>query len=116
MLSLRAEPRPDDTVVITVAGVVEYHNAQQIAGAVHAAIARWTPITVLIDIGEVCLLDSAGIAALLASHQTAAAAAVNIAVLNPNSFIARQLRVYGVADLLCPQMESTHEQQTPLPA
>jgi hypothetical protein len=42
-LLLPAEPGPDDTVLVTVAGVVEYHNAQQIAGAVHAAIVRWTP-------------------------------------------------------------------------
>jgi hypothetical protein len=70
---------------------------------------------VLSDIAEVCLLDPAGIAALLAGDRAAAAAAA-AAVLNPNSFIARKLRVHGVTDLLCPHLQDTDKQQIPLPA
>lgn len=91
-------------MVITVSGVVEYHNAQQIPGAVHAAIVRWTPKEVFVDLAEVTSMDSAGIGALVASHKAAASAAVTVAVLNPSPSVYRHLRVRRLADMLCPQL------------
>jgi anti-anti-sigma factor len=103
-LSIHAEPSGDDTVLISVSGVVEHHNAQQVPGAVHAAIVRWSPRAVFIDVAAVTLIDSAGIAALLASGKAAAAASTTLAVINPGDLIYRQLQVSQVADLLCPHL------------
>lgn len=64
-LSIHADHHGDQTVLITLSGVVEESNAPQIPGAVHATIVRWAPQAVLIDVAAVTLLDSAGIGALL---------------------------------------------------
>ena len=71
-LSLRAECRDDDTALISVGGELEYGNAQQIPGVVHAAIVRWSPRAVFIDVAAVTRMDDAGIGALPASSRAAA--------------------------------------------
>jgi anti-sigma B factor antagonist len=103
-LSLRAEDSGDGTVLITAEGMVEYHSAQQIPGAVHAAIVRWSPRLVLIDVAGVRLMDAAGLGALLAGRKAAASVSVIVAVLNPSDTLYRQMQAADVADQLCPHL------------
>lgn len=99
---LHAESQADDSVMITVAGVVAYHNPDQIPGAVRAAVARWTPPRVFLDVGDVSMLDGAGIAALLAGYQVGADADIPVTLVNVGAFLSMQLRESGVHGLLCP--------------
>lgn len=93
---LHAESCPDDTVIITVAGVVAYQSPEQIPGAVHAAIVRWAPRVILLDLGDVHMLDGAGMAALLAGQDVAARADVTVTLVNIGTFLSTQLREIGV--------------------
>jgi anti-anti-sigma regulatory factor len=101
---LHAESHPDHTVIITVSGVVAYQSPEQIRGAVRAAIVRWAPEVVLLDVADVSLMEVATIAALLASHQTGEWAGIPVALINVGVFPLSQLRERGLASLLCPHL------------
>jgi anti-anti-sigma factor len=97
---IHAELLADHTVVLTVAGTVAYQSPDQIAGAVRAAIVRWAPEAILIDLGDVSVLDAAGVSALLESHRTGAWAGVSVVVINVGAFLMGQLRETGLTDLV----------------
>ena len=101
---LHAESHADHSVIITVSGVVAHQDPDQIPGAVRAAIVRWAPRVVLLDLADVSLLDAGTIGALLAGHQTGAWAGVTVALINVGAFPLSQLRAHGVAKLLCPDL------------
>ena len=111
-LSLRAECRDDDTVLISVGGELDLGNAQQIPGVVHAAIVRWSPRAVFVDVAAVTRMDAAGIGALLASSKAAASVSVTVAVLNPSDLLYQQMQDRRVADLLCPHLAVTRGMQS----
>lgn len=110
-VALRAQDCGDETVLINVEGLVDYHTAQQIPGAVHAAIVRWAPRLVLIDVAGVPVMDSAGLGALLAGRKAAASVSVTVAVLNPSDELYRQMQDGEVADLLCPHLALAADDQ-----
>lgn len=89
-------------MVIAVSAVVAYQSPDQIVGAVRAAIVRWAPRAVLLDVADVNALDAAGITALLASHQTGEWAGIPVSLINVGPFLLGQLRETGLASLLCP--------------
>ncbi|MEV6596705.1 STAS domain-containing protein [Actinoplanes sp. NPDC051346] len=88
-------------MVVTVAGVVAYQSPDQIPGAVRAAVARWAPRQVLLDVGDVSVLDGAGISALLASYQEGTEAGISVELINAGAFLSMQLREAGLAGALC---------------
>jgi hypothetical protein len=106
---LHAELHADHRVIITVSGVVAHQDPDQIPGAVRAAIVRWAPRVVLLDVADVSLLDAGTIAALLAGHQTGAWAGVPVALINIGAFPLSQLRAHGVASLLCPDLPAAED-------
>ena len=104
---------PDHTVVLTVAGSVAYQSPDQIAGAVRAAIVRWAPEAILIDLADVSVLDAAGMAAVLDSHRTAAWAGISVVLINVGTFLLSQLRETGVTTVVQAQpLMETAEQMT----
>ena len=108
---LHAESHPDHSVIITVSGDVAYQSPEQIGGAVRAAIVRWAPHVVLLDLGEVSLLETATIAALLASHQIGEWAGVPVTLINVEAFPLSQLREKGLVGLLCPHLPTSDDSQ-----
>ncbi len=90
-------------MIIEVSGVVAYENPDQIPGAVRAAIVRWAPRAVLLDLSDVNALDAASIAALLAGHQTGEWAGIEVSLFNVSPFVLGQLRETGLAGLLYPE-------------
>ncbi|MCA2212125.1 DMT family transporter [Jidongwangia harbinensis] len=97
---IHAELLADHTVVLTVAGTVAYQSPDQISGAVRAAIVRWAPEAILIDLADVSVLDAAGVTALLESHRTGAWAGVSVVVINVGAFLMGQLRETGLTTLV----------------
>jgi len=91
---------PDHTVIITVAGVVAYQSPDQMTGAVRAAIVRWAPEAVLLDMADVSVIDTAGVGALLDSHRTAGWAGIPITLINVGTFLLGQLRETGITALM----------------
>ena len=118
-LFLHAELLPGHTVIVTVSGVAAYQNPDQIPGAVRAAIVRWAPQAVLLDVGDVSLFDAGTIAALLAGHQAGAWAGIPVTLINVAALPLNQLRESGLAGLLCPDLAAedgdlvTHEDPSP---
>jgi hypothetical protein len=96
-------------VIITVSGGVAYQCPDQIRGAVRAAIVRWAPRVVLLDVADVSLLETATIAALLASHQTGEWAGVSVTLINVGVFPLSQLREQGLVSLLCPDLLASYD-------
>jgi hypothetical protein len=103
-LFLNAELHPDHNVIITVSGVAAYQSPDQIPGAVRAAIVRWAPRAVLLDVADVSLFDAGIIAALLAGHQTGAWADIPVTLFNVGALPLSQLRESGLASVLCPDL------------
>ncbi len=101
---LHAESRADDTVIITISGVVAYQSPDQITGAVRAAIVRWAARSVLLEIADVSLLVAGRMWAVVASLRTGAWAGVEVRLLNVGTLPAGQLRETGLAALLCPDL------------
>ena len=98
---------PDHTVIITVSGVVAYQSPDQLTGAVRAAIVRWAPEALLLDMADVSVLDSAGVAALMDSQRTATWAGISVTLINVGTFLLGQLRETGLTALLEPESEET---------
>jgi hypothetical protein len=114
-LFLNAELHPDHTVIITVSGVAAYQSPDQIPGAVRAAIVRWAPRAVLLDVADVSLFDAGIIAALLAGHQTGAWADIPVTLFNVGALPLSQLRECGLASLLCPDLRDLTAPPADLP-
>jgi anti-anti-sigma regulatory factor len=97
---IHAELMPDHTVIITVAGVAAYQSPDQMTGAVRAAIVRWAPESILLDMADVSVIDTAGVGALLDSHRTAGWAGIPITLINVGTFLFGQLRETGITALM----------------
>jgi anti-anti-sigma factor len=91
---------PDHTVVLSVTGEVAYQTPGQITGAVRAAIVRWAPEEILLDLADVTVLDRPGIVALLESLRTAEWAGVPVVLINVGAYLMGQFRESGLADLV----------------
>jgi anti-anti-sigma factor len=94
---IHAELMADHTVVLTVTGVVAYQSPDQMTGAVRAAIVRWAPRAILLDLADVSVLDAAGVTALLESHRMAAWAGIPVTLINVGTFLMGQLRETGLS-------------------
>jgi ABC-type transporter Mla MlaB component len=91
--------------LITLDGVLARDTAQQAPGAVHAAIVRWAPTAVFLDVARVSgPLDSPSLGTLLASHRAAHSVSVTLALVNPSDRLYQQLRDRNVAGVLCPNL------------
>lgn len=89
------------SAVIAVTGEIDMGSEADLRAAVDAALEhRPRPAEITIDLAQVNFCDSAGIRALLVSHQTAAASGVDLRVRRPQPTVANVLRVTGVNDLL----------------
>lgn len=113
---VRAEQQDDDTVVITLTGEIGVHARAQIPGAIHAAIVRWRPRNILLDVARVPAWGDAVIAAVLAGGEAAACLDVNLIVINASDKLLRQLHACHVADLPCPDSPAAGRSMTHLDA
>jgi hypothetical protein len=101
-------------VTITVSGAVAYQNPDQISGAVRAAIVRWAPRLVFLDVADVALLEVATIAALLSSHQAGEWAGIPVRLINVGVLPLSQLRDQGLVTVLCPDLLPLETVEPPL--
>ncbi|QQQ80550.1 STAS domain-containing protein [Saccharothrix sp. 6-C] len=91
--------RHDDAVVATVSGEVDQSTAPRLREAL-ADVLRERPAVVVVDLRDVDLLASAGLAALIAAHDEAVPE-VRLSVVAPATAPAmRSVRVTGLGDLL----------------
>ncbi|MGI8693548.1 MAG: STAS domain-containing protein [Geodermatophilaceae bacterium] len=89
--------RPDGTCV-AVAGEVDIDTAPRMSRALAAGLAAGRPVVV--DLGAVTFMDSAGLSALIAAHKAAAAAGLTCRLQDLPPAVRRLLEVTGMDSLL----------------
>jgi anti-sigma B factor antagonist len=90
--------RVDDFEVLSVVGVVDMLTASQVEEAI-AAAARDSPRGVIVDLGAVDFLASAGMGILVAARDELPAA-VRFAVVADGPATSRPLKLVGIADVV----------------
>ena len=112
---IHAEFMADHTVVLSLSGVAAYQSPDQVTGAVQAAIVRWAPQAILLDLADVSVLDNAGVAALLGSQRMASWADISFALINVSTFVQGQLRETGLIPHIEPPPDVAPQPQVTLP-
>jgi anti-anti-sigma factor len=98
-LDLRVHAPVPEVVIVRVRGTVDTHTAPLLAARVGQQLHR-TP-HVVVDLGEVTVLDPRGLAVLLTVHQTATASGTEIHTAGAERDVARRaLRITGLDELL----------------
>ncbi len=98
------ETASDDSFTVNVAsnGVLVVHGDIDIAGGpvLNAAILEREPSDddVIIDLGEVCFIDSSGLRSLLSAARRARERASRVVLRNVGPEIARLLEITGTTD------------------
>jgi anti-sigma B factor antagonist len=98
-LSITTCERPGGVVVVSPRGELDMENAYELRDAIGAVLANERPELVTVDLAAVTFIDSVGISALVAGHQTAAVSDVPLVVTNPSEFVHKQLYVCGLLGL-----------------
>jgi anti-anti-sigma factor len=99
MLAITTAPVADGVMGVCITGDVDTETAEQVAGAVRAALTAGTR-EVHVDMAAVTFLDSSGIRTLLQAQHEAAEQRVVLRVVNAHCRVARVLDITGVLHLL----------------
>ena len=98
-LSATLEPASPDTVVIRLAGELDLATREQVTEAVRAVLPAFRPEALVLDLGAVTLLDSAGIGALVGCWKLAHGAGCALRLSNPRPLAYAQLELTGLLDV-----------------
>jgi anti-sigma B factor antagonist len=92
------DARTDGTLDMVLRGEIDFTNASDAIDLIRDAVARHRPVRVRLELGEVTLLDSSGIAVLVNAKRAAEAVGASYRVENPNRKILDQLRLTGLLE------------------
>jgi anti-anti-sigma factor len=92
------ERRIDGIIVVAVRGTVDAITAPQLEAAIAAAAAA-TPAAIVVDLGAVDFLASAGMGVLVAAHADLPPE-VRLVVVADGPATSRPLKLIGIADIL----------------
>ncbi len=98
MLDVRAEPVPDGTVVVRVAGEVDLTVTEELEQSLIAALRLPGARRVVVDLADLRFLDSSGVHALVKGYLAAMDAGLPYLVRSANGMVDRVLRLTGVAE------------------
>jgi anti-sigma B factor antagonist len=87
----RGEP-----VVVSLVGDVDMASETMVVEALSALAAR----AVIVDLSQVCFLDSSGIRALVIGHRASTAAGGSLALRGPSSEAAQVLELTGLDEVI----------------
>jgi anti-sigma B factor antagonist len=91
---------PDDTVVVTVRGDLDFDSATALGTALDRVLDRPAP-RVVVDVSGVAFCDSTGLSSFVLGHLRARAAGGWLRVAAPSEWLLRMLETVG----LTPQVE-----------
>ena len=92
------ERRVDAATVLTVSGTVDALTAPQLEAAITAA-AKGSPAALVVDLGAVEFLASAGMGVLVAAHGDLSPA-VRLVLVADGPATSRPLKLIGIADIV----------------
>lgn len=82
-----------------ICGEIDMSNVDEIYAWIHDAIDANNVKTVQIDLAQLGFIDSMGIRCLVDAHNYARVRGTTLTIVNPAPFIAKLLRITGVAEL-----------------
>jgi len=105
-IATRVDRVDDDTIVLSVGGVIDLATAAELQDAMNVAQGG-APRSLVVDLTEVSFMSSAGLA-ILADANPAMNSGRRFAVVANNAFILRLLEITKLADVLevYPTLES----------
>ena len=90
---------PDGTVAISLAGDLDIATRGRLKASVREALRSFSPTTIIVDLGRVEMLDSAGIGALVHCWKLCRSAGCALALRNPSRLAYWQLELTGLLDV-----------------
>jgi anti-anti-sigma factor len=90
----------DGSTVLSVRGEIDHGTARQLHDEIITAVTERRPGTMKVDLGLVTFLDSAAVGALVGAQREASAEGTRLVVNKASPFVARQLRIAGVDEML----------------
>jgi anti-anti-sigma factor len=98
-LSARLEAPEPGTVVIRLDGELDLATREHLSEAVWAVLPIFRPEVLVVDLGGVSVLDSAGIGALVGCWKLAQDHGCTLRLHNPRPLAYAQLRLTGLLDV-----------------
>jgi anti-sigma B factor antagonist len=100
--SIRRTLDDDGTVVVAVAGEIDFTNADDVARCIEEAVTEWQPPLVRVDLRHAAFIDSTGLGALITGYRAATECDVAFTVVNASAGFQRVLAVTGLCELFGP--------------
>lgn len=91
----RSEPRR-----VSFSGEIDMRVASKAVDVITDTVFDGNPGHMVIDLGQVSLLDSTGVAALVTAKKIAANQGCRLVVANPAAIVREQMKVTGVLEFL----------------
>ncbi|HLU33661.1 MAG TPA: STAS domain-containing protein [Natronosporangium sp.] len=91
----RTEPR-----LVRLAGEIDVGVASEAVDVITDTVLDGDPVRMVVDISQVSLLDSTGVAALVTAKKIAAHRGCDLVVANPAAVVREQMAVTGVLEFL----------------
>ncbi|GGK96729.1 STAS domain-containing protein [Mangrovihabitans endophyticus] len=92
----------DGTATVAVAGEIDFSNADELSREICGAVAEWSPLALVVDLGRATFMDSTGLGALIEGYRCADEAGARFSVVNMSDSFRRVLAVTGLSDFFCP--------------
>lgn len=92
--------RTEDAHHVRFSGEIDMRVAGEAVDVIAETVLDGSPKQMVIDLRQVSLLDSTGVAALVTAHKIAAHRGCQLVVTNPRAMVREALAVTGVLDIL----------------
>jgi anti-anti-sigma factor len=89
-----------DTIEVSLSGELDMSGAFQLEPEIDRLLREHAVDRLVVDLGDVRFVDSAGLGALLSTHERAKDAGVDLTLANPSDPIRRILKLTGTGDAL----------------
>lgn len=95
--------------LVRFSGEIDVGVASEAVDVITDTVLDGNPVRMVVDLGQVSLLDSTGVAALVTAKKIAAHRGCDLVVANPAAIVREQMAVTGVLEFL------TGDQEPPAP-
>ncbi|MDT5038916.1 MAG: anti-sigma factor antagonist [Micromonosporaceae bacterium] len=89
----------DGAAIIDVRGELDVTTVEAFRALLVDTICRQQPARVVVDMLRVTFMDSTGIGALVVGYNAAREIGADFLVVNPSTFVRRQLQITGLTDV-----------------
>jgi anti-anti-sigma factor len=100
VMSVTVNVMIDGSTVISVRGEIDHATARELHEEIVTAVTDRRPGILKVDLGLVTFLDSAAVGALVSAQREASTEGTRLVVNKASPFVARQLRIAGVHEIL----------------